>query len=341
MTTRTIYVGSYTPDSSGNGTGVGITRLAADTETGRLTIAGRPTPVCGPSFLARHPDGTHLYSVVERPDGAVHAFAVDDRGELTSLGEQPTGGADPCHLCVDPTGQWLVTANYTSGSVSVHPIEADGGLGEATALIQHSGTGPVADRQAGPHAHQAHFDPAGRYLLVNDLGADRITAYTLHDGTLRVANVTDVPAGTGPRHLAFGTDGRAHLAGELGSDVSTFAYHADSGALSATGRTDASGRGVSPNYPSGLVCSPDGAHLHVANRGANTIATFSAGGDELTLAGEVDTGGDWPRDLLLLGDFLYVANQNSHTIGIFRADPLPTPVGTFDIDSPACLLPLG
>ena len=37
------------------------------------------------------------------------------------LGSRSTGGAAPCHLSVHPGGRWLLSANYGSGSVAVHP----------------------------------------------------------------------------------------------------------------------------------------------------------------------------------------------------------------------------
>jgi len=30
------------------------------------------------------------------------------------------------HLSIDPTGRWIITANYSAGSVGVVPIEKDG-----------------------------------------------------------------------------------------------------------------------------------------------------------------------------------------------------------------------
>ena len=327
-----LYIGSYTPDSSGGGNGTGITRVGVDAESGRLTPDG-VTPASGPSFLARHPSGDFLYSVVERPDGAVTAFAVESDGGLRNLGSQPTGGADPCHLSVDPTGRWLVTANYSSGTVSVHPIGADGALGERTASVQHAGTGPVTDRQEGPHAHQARFDPAGEYVLVNDLGADTVTAYRLDGGALDRVAVTSVPAGTGPRHLAFGADDLAYLAGELDSGVTVLRYA--EGRFTVLSRVDASERGVT-NYPSEIAYS-DG-FVYVANRGADSVGVFEAHGTELRRLAEVDTGGEWPRHLLPLGEYLYVANQRSDSVSILRRTPVPELVDRYAVPAPACLL---
>lgn len=341
MADRLIYLGCYTPDSSGGGRGTGIVVYRQDTGTGELTEAGATVPASGPSFLAWHPTGRYLYAVAERPEGAVRAYAVDGP-RLTPVGvEQPTGGADPCHLSVDPTGQWLVTANYSSGSVSVHPIGADGGLGDRTDLVQHTGSGPNAERQEGPHAHQARFDPAGRYLLVNDLGTDTVHTYLLRDGRLVEQRAAQLPAGAGPRHLAFGADDRLYVAAELGSTVTPARYQPAIGALTFGQPVPASGYDGT-NYPSEIATSPDGRFVYVANRGANTVGTFVVEGDTVRPVGEVSTDGDWPRHLVLAGDHLYVANQNSDTVAIFRRDTATgglTQTGSVPVPSPACLLP--
>jgi 6-phosphogluconolactonase (cycloisomerase 2 family) len=40
---------------------------------------------------------------------------------------------------VDPTGRWIVTANYRAGSVGVVPIEKDGTLGPRGNLVTLTG----------------------------------------------------------------------------------------------------------------------------------------------------------------------------------------------------------
>ncbi|GAA3521580.1 lactonase family protein [Actinocatenispora rupis] len=339
MSDRFVHLGSYTPDSSAPGRGAGVTAYRQDPGSGALTPVGDVTPVSGPSFLAWHPTGRFLYAVTERQDGSVNGYAVDGAA-LRPLGSRPTGGSDPCHLSVDPTGRYLVTANYGSGSVSVHPIATDGSLGERVDLVQRKGSGPVTDRQEGPHAHQARFDPAGRYVLVNDLGTDTVTAYRLEGGKLVESARTALPAGTGPRHLAFGAGDRVYLAGELDSSVTALEYDAGSGALTAVGSVRSTGYdGVS--FPSEIAASADGRYVYVANRGPNTVCVLAAEPAGVRLVAEVGTGGDWPRHLLLLGDFLYVANQNSDTVGIFRVDGdtgVPEPAGSLAVPSPACLI---
>ena len=65
------------------------------------------------------------------------------------LNQQSSGGDGPCHIVTDKQGKHVLAANYGGGSVCALPIQDDGKLGEATAFIQHKGSGPTpAGRRA-------------------------------------------------------------------------------------------------------------------------------------------------------------------------------------------------
>jgi 6-phosphogluconolactonase len=81
-------------------------------------------------------------------------------GTLALVNQRPSMGTGPCHLILDKAGRHLLIANYGSGSVSVLPVAADGRLGAATSVVQHTGRSVHPERQAGPHAHCVTLDPA-------------------------------------------------------------------------------------------------------------------------------------------------------------------------------------
>jgi len=56
-------------------------------------------------------------------------------------------------------------------------VQSNGGLGDASAVIQHSGHGPNAERQEGPHAHEIQLTPDNRFAIVADLGLDELLVY--------------------------------------------------------------------------------------------------------------------------------------------------------------------
>src|SRR5258708_14502165 len=151
-----VYVGTYTGPQS-----KGIYGFRFDPASGKSTPLGSLVETTNPSFLAIDPSHRHLYAVNEVTDykeeksGGVSAFAIDSKtGGLTFLNEVSSHGADPCHVSFDKTGKHVLVANYTGGSVATFPVLADGRLGEASAVVQHSGRGPNAERQEGPHAHE-------------------------------------------------------------------------------------------------------------------------------------------------------------------------------------------
>ena len=110
----------------------------------------------------------------------------------------PSGGADPCHLLLDTDGRTLFVANYTSGTLAVLPLDADGGFATLgpDQVFGHTGTGPDEDRQESPHAHFVALDPSGAFVLVVDLGTDEIRRYRRVDGRLVEDGIAAVlPAG--------------------------------------------------------------------------------------------------------------------------------------------------
>lgn len=335
-----VYVGGYTGDKGGEAEGIAL--LRRDTASGVLTRLGVAARTPSPSFLAQHPTLPILYAVNElESDGTISAFTVADGGELTPLAIRPTGGSDPAHLTITPDGRFLLVANYTSGSVAVHPLDAEGAPGERSDLLDLAGSGPDPERQQGPHAHMVV--PDRDCVLVADLGADRVWRCRLDPVSGRLtmlAPAITAKPGTGPRHLRLAPHGSLLLVGELAANLSWYRPAAD-GSLELAGEITSSTRdGV--NFPSEIAMGADGRFVYVANRGPNTISAFGWDGERATPIAEVATGGDWPRHMILLGDHLYVANQLSHTVTTFRIDRdtgVPAPQGEATAEaSPTCLL---
>jgi 6-phosphogluconolactonase len=336
-----VFVGCYTAETGGAGAGISL--LTRDPATGELATQGVAARTPAPSFLAQHPTQPVLYAVNELAEGSVTAFAVAADGALTELAAHPTGGADPCHLAVTADARHLLAANYTSGSVAVHPLDAAGVPGPRSDLFRLSGDGPVADRQEGPHAHMVAPDPNGPGVLVVDLGSDRVWHLRLdpHTGRLTALPPLLVTApGTGPRHLLRTADGAVLLVGELAGDLGWYRPAAPDGAFHREGDVPASaGRGE--NFPSEITAGRDGRFVYVGNRGSDSVSVFAWDGADATVVAEVPTGGVWPRHLTLLGEHLYVANERSHTVTAFRVDPdtgVPVAQGEpLSTPSPTCL----
>ena len=353
-----VYVGVYTHTAApAQDLAAGIHVYRLDSVTGALSPVTTVTGLVNPSFLVLDSRHRFLYAVNEvaefdaQPGGAVSAFAIDRHsGTLTALNHELVRGADPCYLSLDQTGKWLLVTNYTGGSVTLLPIQADGALGPVAQVMQHQGNSVHPDRQAGPHAHSVVVDGASRFVLVADLGLDKIMLYQLDidRGALVPHDPPWITArpGAGPRHLAFHPNGRyLYASNELDSTVTAFVYDATRGTFEeiyalSTLPQDFAGDNTCAN----VQVSPSGKFLYVSNRGHDSLAIFAI--DEQTGAlaavAHVSTLGRTPRHFLIepTGTFLLAANQNSNTVVVFRIDPatgqlaptghvaeVPSPVG--------------
>src|SRR5206468_9638376 len=159
----------------------------------------------------------------------------------TLVNRRSSMGTGPCHLMLDKQGRYLLVANYGSGSVSVLPVAADGQLGDATDVVQHTGNSINPDRQKGPHAHCVTLDAANRFVFVCDLGLDKVLAYRFDPqrGKLTPHNPPFAPIkrGAGPRHMVFRPDNRfAYVTNEMNSTITAFRYDAKAGVLSEIDR---------------------------------------------------------------------------------------------------------
>ncbi|GAA0541346.1 hypothetical protein GCM10011581_37230 [Saccharopolyspora subtropica] len=342
-----VYLGAYT----GAETAVDGIRLAIADADGGLRCTESVAEAFDPSFLALSPDGATLFAVSEVREGRVIAFEVRQDGRLREINSQPSLGSEPCHLSVHPSGQWVLTANYGTGNLAVHPVAEGGVLREPCHEVQHSGSGPNPLRQEGPHAHQVLPDPSGEHVLAVDLGTDSVYVYhfDVATGHLALRHEVGMRAGSGPRHLAFHPDGgRAYLVNELASSVAEFGYDAATGTLEP-GRTLATlppDHGQ-PNLAAEVVVTPDGRFVLASNRGHDSIAVFRADSGDGGF-GLVDIHSAVvaePRHIALSPDgrVLFAAGQRSHNVQAFELSPAGelTPLGEpVPTPTPVCILPV-
>ncbi len=328
-----VYVGTYTDPPGGRASGIEVFRF--DEESGELSHVQTAMGVANPSFLALHPSEAqlyagerYLYAVNEGQVGKVTAYARDAQsGELSLINHQPSHGIDPCYVSIASDGQHVLVANYTSGSIAALPIQADGSLGETTSTVQHEGgSGVVADRQAGPHAHMIAPTPDGKAVLVTDLGTDEVVIYSFEQGVLDRVGAIALDAGAGPRHFAFSPDAsKLYVLNELNSTLSAFDYDADKLAfIHRQTLTTLPDGFAGSNSTAHVLVAPDGRFVYASNRGHDSVAIFEvdAHSGALSQTAVTLTGGEEPRNFGLTpdGHWLLAANQNSDTIVTFRRD---------------------
>ncbi|MFI5356406.1 MAG: lactonase family protein [Opitutales bacterium] len=341
-----IYLGTYTRTT---GKGIYATRL--DDATGRLSTPELVATTANPSWVALSPDRRHLYAVSEGDTLAV-PFAVNlATGRLVPEEARNSGGRAPCHLMVDRTGRCLLVAHYHAAIVAALPINPDGTLGAPGSLIPHTGHSVNPARQAEAHVHSVNLSPDDRFVLVCDLGLDRVFTYALDaaHAQLTPANppfVATAP-GAGPRHSAFSPDGRfVFVINELASTLVSYRYTVATGALAPLDTVSTLPAGFAGESSCAEVrVHPNGRFVYGSNRGHDSIAVFAfaATTGKLSLVEITPTGGRNPRNFALSPDgrWLVAANQNSDSLTVFRVDAATghlTPVpGGASVPLPVCV----
>jgi 6-phosphogluconolactonase (cycloisomerase 2 family) len=353
------YVGAFTtPERKGHGGGISVYRV--DPTSGAWTHE-QLLEIVNPSFLTLDRAQRFLYSVHADLE-EVSAYVIDKQnGRITALNRQSCGGKNPVHLSTDPTGRWIVTANYGAGTVGVVPIEMDGSLGPRSDLVNLPGEpGPDRKQQASSHPHDAVFDPSGRFIAVPDKGLDRVFIFRL-DATSGKLVPNDPPfvatrAGAGPRHIAFHPQmPLAYVINELSSSVTTYRFDPQQGGglqpIQILPSIPASYTGN--NTGAEIVVAPSGRVVYASNRGHDSIAIFAVDPRDgtLTPVGWAPTHAKSPRFFCLdpAAKILYAANadegfsveQNTDTIvpfGISEANGMLTPSGQVIKTSSPCTI---
>lgn len=326
------FVGTYTTKTESKG----IYAFEFDVDAGTLTPKGIAAETADPSWVAVHPNGKYAYAANEAGKAStISSFAIDrTSGKLALLNQTPSLGEDPCYLSFDKTGKYLFVANYSSGTVAVFPVLANGRLGEHSALIKDQGAlGPNKERQEAPHAHWIGVTPGNLFVFVADLGLDQIMIYRFDASKGSVVPhepaFAAVEPGAGPRHVAIHPSGRfVYTVNELKSTVTVFSSAAQKKnqpylvlkqQVSMLPK-DFSGR----NDAAEIAVHPNGKFLYASNRGHDSIAVFeiNEANGTLTSVADVPTGGKEPRHFAIdpTGKFLLAENQFSNNIVVFKID---------------------
>ncbi len=343
-----LLIGTYTGKKS-----EGIYVYSFNKQTGETKYEHTIKNISNPSYLAISPNNKFIYSVEENSGqpGKVTAFAFNKlTGAATFLNSRSSGSEGPCYVSVSETGSDVFVANYTGGSLAVMHVRSDGTLDSATQNIFHQGSGVNKERQEKPHVHSVVLSPNNHFLMVPDLGIDKIMVYRYNPAN----NVPLTPAkpafaavkpGAGPRHLVFHPNGKfAYLTEEMSGTVEVFSY--GEGKLSSLQTITMLSVGFKGKVGAADIhISPDGKFLYASNRGdANEIVIYAIQPTgRLSYVGRQSTFGKTPRNFLIdpSGKFLLVANQNSDNVFIFQRDPktglLSLTKNKIEVDSPVCL----
>jgi len=320
-TPDTVYIGTYNPEGP-----AGIYSFLIN-DHGQLGSRKLLAETRNPSFLAKSPDGRLLLTVNEiATAGTIESYAISD-GALTLVDRATSGGADPCFITVIKAS-FVLTANYTNGSLGLLKLAADGHFSPLLDQQQQEGQGGDPVRQTSAHTHSVWLDPVNDRIIAVDLGTDQLWFYHLDQGTQKLIACDQatlpLPPGSGPRHLALHPDGRwVYVVNELSSSVSVIVKTPEGYELGPTYSTLPTGF-KGENTGSDVQLTRDGKFLYVSNRGHESIAVFKVNfyDGALVLLGHKSSGGKHPRNLMLSPQeaFLLVTNQHSNNIVVLKRD---------------------
>ena len=269
------------------------------------------------------PDGLNVYSVSETGDGSgVYSFNT----KVTA--EKRQTGADPCFVLMHDG--YMMTADYSGGSISVFPVLADGSVGDISQQLTFQGSGPNKARQESSHIHQIRLIPNAedKWILASDLGADKIWIISAKNPKenmpLAPVGSIDCPAGSGPRHMEFNTAGdKLYCIAELSGNVLVYDIDKSGKTPEFTLIQEIQADEVNAGGSADIHMHPDGKYLYTSHRLENDgIAIFSINPDgKLTKEGYAHTDRH-PRNFMITpdGSLLLVACRDDQSIQVFRIE---------------------
>ena len=186
-------------------------------------------------------------------------------------------------------------------------------------------------------------------------------------GTLVQHGELCLPAGSGPRHVAFHPDGNCvFVLNELLSTLCVCDWHEASGTLGDISQNIPLVPGAQvgidgQTFAAAVRVSPDGRFVYCSNRGHDSISAFNIGDDGCVTACGVYSSASadaaehvasWPpthtpRDFTLCGsrgEWLIVGNQDTDVVSVFardiRSGALTSTGVSFETPAPVCVLPI-
>mmetsp|Transcript_42929 Transcript_42929/g.108383 ORF Transcript_42929/g.108383 Transcript_42929/m.108383 type:complete len:451 (-) Transcript_42929:19-1371(-) len=245
------------------------------------------------------------------------------------------------------TGTGTHTGRCTTSSITPCALRMDH---VRTRVLGEKGSGVVASRQAGTHAHFNLPLPQRKGVALVDLGTDRVLCYA-QDSDHLLTQWT-MPPGSGPRFAVLNAAHRLlYVALELSSEVAVCPLDEDR-ILQRLSTLPAANSTASTVAHIAQV----GHLLLLSNRGHDSVCVFriDPASGLLSFVRTVPSGGTEPRHFEVVDQrWLLVANQNSNLLCVYRVDQLegdldvdsghaslPTLIDQISVPTPVCITPL-
>ena len=263
---------------------------------------------------------TRVALVPNRADDTVSVFLVDDaNGRLRPRG-YVVSGDEPRAVAVHPSGRFFYTVNGLSNNVSAHALSS---TGLATAVTGSpfsltSATGPTA----------VTVSPDGQFLFVANQATNNVSVFEITQTTGVLTEILGSPfplgLASGPTAIAVHPSGNLLFVTNSNGSPGTLSVFTI-GLAGVLAQIMGSPFQVVSN-PQALALNATGTVVYVANKGSNSISTFSVDQNtgDLVPIGTPFLTGTAPSSLAVGpgGQFLYVANSGAGTISRILIDPV-------------------
>ena len=290
-------------------------------QTGKLTPQAEVSIPGGPFTMAISPDRKFLYAGC-RDTPQIASFQINsDSGGLTQNGTIPVEGW-PVYIATDRKGKFVLSAYYQGAHVGVHPIGADGSVGDPPIEWLATATG----------AHAMQTDSTNSYAFVPHIagnGPNAIFQFKFDENTGHLT--PNSPAKVepeeflGPRHFCFHPSlDVLYFSNEQDCSVTGYRLDTGNGTLTAFQTITTLPEGYTErNTCSQIQVSASGRFLYAPNRGHDSIACFSIDTATGQLTGNGIVGSEARPNALCLGPqdrFLYSAGQESGRMASFSVN---------------------
>jgi len=316
-----------------------ISQYQLDETSGQLKLVEQTKAGAQVNPMALSPDGKALYAAVRAKPYTVRSYSIDPKtGHLSERGTAPLAES-MAYLATDRSGRWLLAASYGADLISTQAIGTDDLPTESFNTFK-----------TGPHAHSIRTDPSNQFAYAGNLGADHVLQYRFNAATGQLTPIgsghASVPAKTGPRHIAFSSNGHVlYVVGEMSGTVTAYAINGKSGALSKVGAAsgipaslglthgevrDASNNNLANDptrriWAADLRLSPDGTLLYMTERTSSSVSAFSLDAEtgKPTFMGNYPVQEQQPRNIAFdpSGRWLLVTGEKSAVVGSYAIGP--------------------
>ncbi|KAG5920882.1 hypothetical protein E4U53_003859 [Claviceps sorghi] len=365
-TSRFLYVTSYGGDVTTLDLGGTCVRDCGAQVPLLRTVSSTDGCAGSPSWLTLDRAKSVLYCVDEgfkTANGSLSSFATSARGVLRRLDKVPTLKGPVSAVLYGQRRKGLALAHYAPGALTTWDVSDPARL----SLVQSeqykiAQVGPVPERQDASHAHETFLDPRGSFVLVPDLGADKIHVYAVPKAPslhLRALSSISVKPGSGPRHIAFAARRDKtfmYLVNELANTIIGYRVTYAGARIHFKELFHMGTHGANNAVPKGaavaeIAVSPDASHVIVSSRNesalsipnfdsknstrivSDSLINFSIDHEtgRLTRTQKVACGGRFPRHFSInrAGTLLAVGQQSDGRVVLINRDAKTGRLGSF------------